>query len=199
LVWAYGGNSVAAGLDGLAREQDRSVMTQTIAVLLGSLATAIAIFGGGLAVEAYKHRRDRMGMALALAGAVDALLGLIEARDMIPELWNALGELDAGRSVPFGSLIRDNAPFQAITLSYAKQIGSLGGDLPFRVARFLTYSQGLLHDLARLDENTDKPQVQAMLIRRMRPLWETTHVLGTTLIDDLRKAGGIRGPVPRRT
>jgi hypothetical protein len=172
-------------------EQDQSTMTQTLAALLGSLATAVALFYGGLAVEAYKRRRDRMGMALAIAGAIDALLGLIETRDMITELREALGELDAGRSVQFGSLIRDNAPFQAITLSHASQIGSLGGDLPFRVARFLTYNQGLLHDLGHLDENTDKPQVQAMLIRRMGPLWEKTHVLGTKLIEDLRKAAGM--------
>ena len=91
----------------------------------------------------------------------------------------------------FGSLIRENEPFQAITLAYASQVGSLGGDLPFRVARFLTYNQGLLHDLGRLDENTDKPQVQAMLIRRMRPLWEKTQALGTKLIQDLRKAAGV--------
>ncbi len=166
-------------------------MTQTLAVLIGSLATAIALFYGGLAVEAYKRRRDRMGMALAIAGAIDAMLGLIETRDMIKELWEALGELDAGQPVQFGSLIRDNAPFQAITLAYASQIGNLGGDLPFRVARFLTYNQGLLHDLGRLDGNTDKPQVQAMLIRRMRPLWEKTHVLGTKLIEDLRTAAGV--------
>ena len=166
-------------------------MTQTLAALLGSVATAIAIFGGGLAVEAYKRRRDRIGMALALAGAIDALLDLIETRDMIMELSGALGELEAGRPVQFGSLIRDNAPFQAITLSYSNQLGSLGGDLPFRVARFLTHNQGLLHDLARLDENTDQPQVQAMLIRRMRPLWEKTQVLGTALIGDLRRTAGI--------
>ena len=61
-------------------------MTQTLAALLGSIATAIALLYGGLAVEAYKRRRDRMGMALALAGAIDAMLGLIEARDMITEL-----------------------------------------------------------------------------------------------------------------
>ena len=166
-------------------------MTQTLAALLGSIATAIALLYGGLAVEAYKRRRDRMGMALAIAGAIDAMLGLIETRDMTTELREALGELDAGRPVQFGSLIRENAPFQAITLAYVSQVGSLGGDLPFRVARFLTYNQGLLHDIGRLDENTDKPQVQAMLIRRMRPLWEQTHALGTTLSQDLRKAAGV--------
>ena len=174
-------------------------MTQTLAALIGSLATAIALFYGGLAVEAYKRRRDRMGMALALAGAIDAMLGLIEARDMITEISEALGELEAGRPVQFASLISDNAPFQAITLSYANQLGNLGGDLPFRVARFLTYNQGLLHDLGHLGENTDKPQVQAMLIRRMQPLWEKTHVLGTTLIEDLRKAAGTRRSASRRT
>ena len=169
-------------------------LTPTLAALFGSIATAVAIFGGGLAVEAYKRRHDRMGMALALAGAIDALLGLIEARDMTGELLGAVEVLEAGRRVEFGSLIRDNAPFQAITLSYANQIGGLRGDLPFRVARFLTYSQGLQHDLARLGQHEDAPQVQAMLIRRMNPLWRETQALGVGLVADLRvAAGGRRG------
>ena len=168
------------------------VLTPTVAALFGSIATAIAIFGGGLAVEAYKRRRDRMGMALALAGAIDALLGLIETRQMTQELWTALKELDAGRSVEFAALIGENAPFQAITLSYTDQLGNLGGDLPFRVARFLTFNQGLQHDLNRLDGSRDRPEVQAMLIRTMRPLWETTHSLGVTLVADLRHAAGDR-------
>jgi hypothetical protein len=163
-------------------------MTQTLAALIGSLATAIALIYGGLAVEAYKRRRDQLCMALAIAGAIDAMLGLIKTRDMMTALREPQGELDAGQPVQFGSLILDNAPFQAITLAYASQIGSLGGDLPLRVARFLTYNWGLLHDRGRLDDDTDKPPVQAMLIRRMRPLWKTTHVLGTKLIKDLRTA-----------
>lgn len=167
-------------------------LAPTLAALFGSIATAIAIFGGGLAVEAYKRRQDRMGMALALAGAIDAMLSLIETRNMTAELWKALEELEAGRPIEFGSLIRDNAPFQAITLSYANQIGGLRGDLPFRVARFLTYSQGLQHDLGRLDQNKDKPQVQAMLIRRMSPLWQETQKLGVSLVIDLREAAANR-------
>ncbi len=173
-------------------------LTPTLAALFGSIATAVAIFAGGLAVEAYKRRNDRMGMALALAGAIDALLGLIEARDMTEELLGALDALEAGRRVEFGSLIRDNAPFQAITLSYANQIGGLRGDLPFRVARFLTYSQGLQHDLARLGQHEDAPQVQAMLIRRMNPLWQETQALGVGLVADLRTAAGERQRVGRR-
>jgi hypothetical protein len=163
-------------------------LTPTLAALFGSIATAIAIFGGGLAVEAYKRRHARMGMALALAGAIDALLGLIETRGMIAELWEALETLDAGKPVEFGSLIRDNGPFQAITLAYVNEIGGLGGDLPFQVARFLTYTQGLQHDLSRLDQDRDKPRVQAMLIRRMSPLWEHTQALGWSLVADLRAA-----------
>ncbi len=171
-------------------------LTPTLAALFGSIATAIAIFGGGLAVEAYKRGRDRKGMALALAGAIDAMLGLVEARRMIDELGAALAELDAGHSVEFGALIGENAPFQAITLSFAGQIGNLGGDLPFRVARFLTFIQGLIHDLVRLDRSRDKPEVQAMLIRSMRPLWEMTRPLGMTLVADLRQVGARRRPAP---
>ncbi len=168
-------------------------LTPTLAALFGSIATAIAIFAGGLAVEFYKRERDRRGMALALAGAIDALLGLIEARGMTAELTGALQELDAGRPVVFGSLVGDNDPFKTITLAYADQIGHLGRDLPFRVARFLTYSQELLHDLARLDRHQDAPPMQAMLIRRMGPVWEMTEELGRGLVGDLRQEAAARG------
>ncbi len=173
-------------------------LTPTLAALFGGIATAVAIFAGGLAVEATKRRHDRMGMALALAGAIDALLGLIEARNMMAELLGALEALDAGRAVEVGSLIRDNAPFQAITLSCAGRLGGLRDDLPFRVARFLTYSQGLQHDLGRLDQDRDRPQVQAMLIRRTSPLWEETRTLGTGVVADLREAAGGRRRGRRR-
>ena len=162
-------------------------MTPTTAALLGSIATAVAIFAGGLAVEAYKRRHDRRGMALALAGAIDALIGLIEAREMTAELRDALVRLDAGHPVEFGSVIRDNAPFRAITLAYADRIGGLGGDLAFRTARFLTYMQGLQHDLDRLREHAQEPRTQALLIRRMSPLWLETQRIGTALVTDLRR------------
>ena len=167
-------------------------MSPTTAALCGSIATAIAIFGGGLAVEAYKRHRDRKGMALALAGAIDALLRLIEARRMPVELEAALGELEAGRRVEFATLINDNAPFQAITLSYANQIGNLGRELPFRVARFLTHCQGLQHDIERLGRGSDQPRTQAALIRAMLPLWTETGRLGGELVIELKAAGGAR-------
>ncbi len=157
-----------------------------LAALVGSLATAVAIFAGGLAVERTRWLRDRAGMALALAGAIDALLALIETREMTVELNAARGELEAGRPYEFGSLIEENAPFRAITMAYANRLGDLGGDLPFRVARFLAYSQGLQHDLARLDRNRDRPRVQAMVIGRMEPTWRVTETLGRGLVADLR-------------
>ena len=41
-------------------------LTPTVAALFGSVATALAIFAGGLAVERDKRRRDRSGMALGV-------------------------------------------------------------------------------------------------------------------------------------
>ena len=89
-------------------------------------------------------------------------------------------------------------PFQTVTLSYANRLGDLGGELPFRVARFLTYNQGLQHDLARLEQNRDKPAIQARLILAMEPLWETTRELGESLTVELRKAAGMRPIRPGR-
>ena len=117
---------------------------------------------------------------------------------MTQELVAALAELDAGRVVEFGALIGENAPFQALALSYAGPLGDLGGDLRFRVARFLTFKQGLQHDPVRLDRSRDRPEVQAMLIRQMGPLWETTEALGVQLVADLRHAAEGRRPGRRR-
>lgn len=174
-------------------------MNSTTAALLGSIATALAVFGGGLAVEAYKRHRDRIGMALALAGAIDALLRLIEVRDVPGELGRALPELEASRPVRFGSLVGENAPFQAITLSFAGQIGSLGDDLPFRVARFLTYSQGLQDDMQQLRSQDCDVLAKATLIRNLSPLWQETEQLGIDLVRDLRVVGGHPRPASRAT
>lgn len=164
----------------------------TFAALFGSMATAAAIFGGGLVVEAYKRSRDRRGMALALAGAVDALLSLIETRDMVGELIGAHDRLEAGERVTFGSLVGQSQSFWTITMAQATRIGELGGELPFRVSRFLTFSEGLLQDLARLEQNADQPQLQAMLIRRMEPVWLQTEALGKQLVSDLREEAGFQ-------
>ena len=142
-------------------------------------------------------------MALALAGAIDALLDLIETRGMIAEIQTAIPELEAGRRVEFTALIADNAPFTTITMAYARQIGDLGGALPFRVAKFLAFHEGLIRDLIRLRDGLDAPATQARLLLSMRPLWEATLLLGQELVVDLRSAAGVRttdraGKIPFR-
>ncbi|MBE7211573.1 MAG: hypothetical protein INR65_11190 [Gluconacetobacter diazotrophicus] len=165
----------------------------TLAALLGSLLTALAIFGGGLAVERYRHRRERLGMALALAGAIDAILGLIAARGMVADLGTAQAVLEAGGETDFPSLVGDNLPFQSITMAYNNRIGDLGGELAFRVARFLCFEHGLRQDLMRLQEAAGQPALQAGLIARMEPLWEETRCLGEGLVRDLRTLAGRGG------
>ena len=131
-------------------------------------------------------------MALALAGAIDALLGLIEARDMTGEIARAGPALEAGHAVEFRSLIGDNAPFRTITMAYAETLGELGGDLPFRVARFLTWIEGLQRDLRTLEASEGRPDRQAAVIRQMDTLWTLTDELGRGLVRDLRRVGGGR-------
>ena len=173
-------------------------MSPTAAAFFGSITTAVAIFGGGLAVEAYRHRRARIGMALALAGAVDALLRLVEQRDVASKLEAFLPELEAGRPVRIAALMGANVPFQTITNAYAGQIGSLGGDLPFRVARFLTHSYGVHLDMMRLADGDEAPHAKAAMIRELQPLWAQTSSLGDGLVDDLCKSVG-RKASPRLT
>lgn len=170
-----------------------------LAALIGSVATALSIFGGGLAVEAYKRHRDRLGMALALAGAFDAILSLIETRSMIPHLLASLPDLERGVRVEFSSLIHENASFKAITSAYVDQIGHLGGDLPFRTAGFMTNVDMLTQDLVRLETHSDRPEAQALLIRSMGPVWDNTLLIGTALVRDLRERGGVKAAPRQRT
>ena len=165
-------------------------MSSAVAVLFGSLTTAIAIFGGGLAVEAYRHRRARIGMALALAGAIDALLRLIETRDIPVKIEQMIADLEAGRPLRIGLLNGPNRPFMTITDAYAGEIGSLGGDLPFRVARFLTHTYGANLDVLRLASNEDDTETKIQLIRELGPLWDQTRSLGIGLVEDLQVSSG---------
>ena len=166
-------------------------MNSAVAALLGSVATAIAIFGGGLAVEAFRHRRARIGMALALAGAIDALLRLVEARDIPSKLQKMLADFEAGRPIRSGPVMGRNQPFQTITDAYAGDLGNLGGDLPFRVARFVTHSYGIHLDLLRLTGDQDDAQSKVALIREIEPLWDETRAVGQALVGDLRALAGL--------
>ena len=172
-------------------------MNSAVAALLGSVATAIAIFGGGLAVEAFRHRRARVGMALALAGAIDALLRLVASRDIGAKLDAMLADFEAGRPVRSGPVMGSNQPFRTITDAYAGNLGNLGGDLPFRVARFVTHAYGIHLDLLRLTGDQDDAPTKAMLIREVGPLWDETSVLGHALVADLRAVAGLSAAPPR--
>jgi hypothetical protein len=87
-------------------------------------------------------------------------------------------------------LIGTNRPFETITDSYAGDLGSLGGDLPFRVARFVTHSCGIHLDLLRLSGDQDDAQAKATLSREIIPLWGKTRSLGIGLVEDLQTAAG---------
>ncbi len=108
-------------------------------------------------------------MALALAGAIDALLLLIEARDVPGKLRQMRLDLEAQRPFRVGAISRANVPFQTITNAYADQLGGLGDD-----------------------------QTKATLIREIEPLWEATRALGINLVRDLRASAGRSGSKPPR-
>ena len=169
-------------------------MSSTVAALIGSVAAAGAGCGGGRAGGGCRARRARVGMALALAGAVDAMLRLVEARGLIAKLARIEDDLRAGVPVQVGRLIEDNRPFNVITDAYAGEIGTLGGDLPFRFARFVTYTAGIYHDVQRLTGPDDTDATKLALLREMEPFWRSMEELGTGLVADLRKAGGQAGP-----
>ena len=172
------------------RPPEGTDLNSAVAALLGSFATALAILGGGVAVEAYRHRKARAGMALALAGAMDALLHLIDARRIESKLNGMLPRLDAGENVRIGPLLGDMLPYQTITDAYSDQLGTLGGDLPFRVARFLVSGYSVHLDVIRLGENGDDAATKAELIREVSALWNETALSGRALIADLRRTAG---------
>jgi hypothetical protein len=51
-----------------------------IAALFGAAIGASAGIAGGVALEAYRRRRDRQGTASALAGEISSILFMVERR-----------------------------------------------------------------------------------------------------------------------
>ena len=171
-------------------------MTGVIMTLLGSTAIAAAIFGGGLAVKTYRHRhrRARVGMALALAGAVEALLRLIETRNVGSKLRRMLADLEAGRDIRSGPIIGDNVLLRTIFDAYAGALGTHGGDQPFHVVRFVTHSYGVQLDMLRLAGDRDDVEIKAEIIRELDGLWSEITARGEDLVRNLRQVGGLRSP-----
>lgn len=167
-------------------------MDQAIASLLGAFIGASAAIGGGLSLEAFKRRRDRHGIAMALAGAIEHELWAIRRRGHVAMFESMLPLLDDGVLPTFFGFVREEDARNRIADAYLDKLGALSGELPSHVIRFIQTMWGLRVDASRLGTGKfgDDPKLIARIIRQDLELMAEMDIFGTDLVRRLKLSAG---------
>lgn len=107
-------------------------MDQGTAALTGAVIGASAgIFGSiltGVALEAYRRRRDRQGTASAFAGEIASMLYLVERREHVKFFTQVLATLKSGQDVPIPNINQGRDLVDPVADRFLDKIGLLPGD-----------------------------------------------------------------------
>jgi hypothetical protein len=128
---------LAAGQAFARRLWHAGLMDQGTTAVLSGFIGASAGIGSGLLLEAYRRRRDRKGVASALAGEISAILTITSMRQYEQLFAGLLSRIEAGEDVPIPLVItNDPNALDPIIAKHIDKLGMLGGNLPERVAHF---------------------------------------------------------------
>jgi hypothetical protein len=161
--------------------------------LIGIFGVVIgAILGGAanLVVEYFKQRSERRGAASAIAGEISAIIDVTELRGLVKyfEALPAKLRSSAPPSPPW-FILDTSVDATPVIKAYVGKIGSLGGDLPRRVAHFYSLYQSVRTEIRILTAETN-PISAANRIDSTLPIWYRAKREGQALIGDLLALGG---------
>jgi hypothetical protein len=164
-------------------EDDRDGnMDQATAALLGAFIGASAGVTSGVALEMYKRRRDRQGVASAVAGEIASILYMTNKRGHVGYFERLLPTLDSGLDleVPIAAIVPRGDYRDPVADKYMDRLGLLPSDYAERIIRFYTLLAGVRLDIKRLTsgEYNGDPSAMASLIREDLQVWAEATQLG---------------------
>ena len=167
-------------------------MDQATSTVLAAAIGAFAGIGGGLCLEAFKRRRERQGVAMALAGAIETELHMITRRGHMEAFKGYLDRMERGEALNFYGFVKEGQSSNLIVEAYLDRFGMLGGELPSDCMRYFQTTWGIRVDAARLvaGELSSDPAVQMHVIRQDLAIMAEMEVFGRDLARRLRRSAG---------
>jgi hypothetical protein len=156
--------------------------------LLGAAIGASAAIGGNLMLEAYKRRRDRQGVASALAGEIATILYMAERRKYVEHFTNVvLPQLEQGIDVKIPHFTPERDYRDPVIDRCLDKLPLLPGHLAERIVRFYSMLSGIRADLYRMAEGEGDVAWKAAIIREDLDLWKDTVSVGNEIVTELRR------------
>jgi hypothetical protein len=165
-------------------------MASEWATVAAAAIGAFAGIGGGVALEMYKRRRDRIGTATTLAAAIDASVREVEIAGLVAILEAFVKQCDLDPNGRFDGKTFQDAPVKPnmfVFEKYIEKLGLLDSDLSARVILWFSTYAGLQHILWRSLRNVERNDRAAASVRTALKAWAVAAKDAPNLITDLRK------------
>jgi hypothetical protein len=136
-------------------------------VLIGAMVGATAAIFGQLLTEGYKHYRDCQMTARGIAASIDATLIMTDRRGYVRMAENIIARINQGEQIKAEKIIED-AGIDPVTEKLLDRVGSLGHDLPVRIAIIMQVLTGIRLDFLCGSEGAN--------LSKTCPPWRTSSV-----------------------
>jgi hypothetical protein len=123
--------------------------------LIGIVVGAGIAGGINIYLVARREARDIRGAARAIRGEISGICDIIRARQFVEVLRNYAASADEGDVSLFRARVKEE--YFWLLKQNLSHVGSMGGDLPNKIARFLTLTSSAMEDIHRLYDEPNTP------------------------------------------
>lgn len=160
-----------------------------IGVLLGGILSIAGGLLSNLFIECRRAKSARRNLALAFAGEISAIVEIVNTRQYIPNLRNAITYMEeTGEIYPLH--ISVNRDYFNVYVSNVSNIGILGGRLPRMIATFYTQGNSVLEDINSLSNDAlgeSDVSFHIEAYKELLKLFESTIVVGHKIVCEIEK------------
>ncbi len=165
-------------------------MDTVLGVVIGAVLAGL----GKLVFDLYTRAQDRKGIAAAIAGEVSGIIYATEMTKMVDSFeWLANALRSPSPPSPPWNYVDTEFKVDPVLAAYLPRIGTLGGDLPQRIAHFynLVGTIRLKQKMMASGLWNDAPLAAADAIDSGIAIWKAAEADGRQLVSDLQAFSGI--------
>ena len=157
------------------------------AALVGAVIGASAAIGSGMALEAFKRRRDRRATAHALAASIEAFKTIADFMGYEAEIKGAYADVCNGK-LQFHLTLWDDDKLNPVAAVYLDKIGLLGGRQAAEVVLLISYLATIRAETVKLNKGdyADSSDKTFKVMNNLVALWGLVDSITKTIVVELR-------------